>query len=83
MNRLPEIAAIYAMLNDTGRDFLAGMARQLLRSYAKQQALPMSLSALEGRDDVELLDDQAHCTVYEFPLVSVGKVVNGHKPDLG
>jgi hypothetical protein len=82
MNHLPEIAAMYALLNDTGREHLRGMARQLLRRYAKQ-AHHASLSTLESRDNIELLDDQTHGTVYEFPLVSVGKVVNGHKPDVG
>lgn len=82
MNHMPELAAMYALMNDTGREHLIGMARQLLRAYAKQ-AFPASLPALECRDNVELLDDQAHCAVYEFPLVCVGKVVNGQKPDIG
>jgi hypothetical protein len=82
MNHMPELAAMYSLMNDMGREHLVGMARQLLRAYAKQ-AIPASLTTLESRDDVQLLDDQAHCAIYEFPLVSVRKVVNGQQSDLG
>lgn len=82
MNHMPEIAAMYSLMDDTGREHLFGMARQLLRAYAKQ-AIPTSLTALESRDDVQLLDDKPHGAVYEFPLVSVRKVVNGQQSDLG
>lgn len=82
MDRLTKINAIYAMMNETGQDALEGMARQLLRSFPNDQA-KKSLSIVQSADDVELLDDQPNCAVYDFPLIGVRQPVDGQKADVG
>lgn len=79
MDRLPEIATMFAMMNDTGRDYLVGMARQLLRSFPNEA----SPSAAQNVDNAQLIDNNAHGTVYHFPLRVVRKPINRKKADLG
>ena len=80
MNHFPEIETMYAMMNEAGRAYLLGMARQLLRSFPGEANLSLSHSK-QGRD-VELLDDEPNGTVYQFPLVRVSKPVHRKKADL-
>jgi hypothetical protein len=80
MNRLSEIEAMYEMLDDTGRDYLCGMARQLLRSFPSNRTLR---ATRENVGNVQLVDHESDCAVYQFPLVGVGEAIDGKKADLG
>lgn len=82
MNRLPEIEAMYAMMSDAGRDYLFGMARQLLRSFPGEGAGQLHAAAQEP-DEIQLLDHKSNCAVYQFPLVGVRKPIHRKKADLG
>jgi hypothetical protein len=82
MNRLPEIEAMYAMMNDQGRDFFFGMARQLLRSFPGESARGSPATAEKG-GDVQLVNDKPDCRIYHFPLSGIGKPVHRKKADLG
>lgn len=81
MNHLPEIETMYTMMSEAGRAYLLGMARQLLRSFPGEETL--SLANGKQSRDVELLDDEPHGAVYQFPLVRVRKPVHRKKADLG
>lgn len=81
MNRLQEIERMYANMSPAGRDYLLGMARQLLRSFPGEGGVRL-LPAAEQADQVELLDNEPNGAVYQFPLVGVRKPVHRKKADL-
>ena len=82
MTHLQQIQDMYALMSETGRTFLAGMAGQLLRSFPKDGA-STSLAATKNACKVELIDHDSNCTVYKFPLSSVGQSVHRKKADIG
>jgi hypothetical protein len=82
MERLPEIENMYEMMSETGREYLFGMARQLLRSFPAKKAKP-SLAAAEAASKVELFDNKPNSVVYKFPLVGVSQPVDGKEANVG
>lgn len=82
MNRMPEIEAMYALMNEDGRSYLHGMARQLLRSFPKQSGHHL-LPCAKQPDQVQLLNDDSHGAVYQFPLVCIREPIHGKQADIG
>lgn len=80
MDRLPEIETMYANMSDKGRDFLFGMARQLLHSFPGEGA--QLFAPVQKINQVEPLDGDANCSVYQFPLLGIRKSVYRKKADL-
>lgn len=70
MNRLSEIEAMYVLMSEEGQLYLHGMARQLVRSFPQKKNLKL-LPSTQERDQIHLLNDDAHGAVYQFPLVGI------------
>lgn len=81
-DRRTALLKAFDSMSDTGRDYFFGMARQLLRSFPRQEGSYL-LPAAEQADKVQLLNDEANCTVYQFPLLGASKPVDRKKADLG
>lgn len=74
-DRKAEILDAFDGMSDTGRDYFFGMARQLLRSFPRQENCNL-LSAAKQAAQVHLLDDETDCTVYQFPLLGARNPVH-------
>jgi hypothetical protein len=76
MDRLPELEAMYAQMNQAGRDYLCSIARQMQKRFPAAPARS-HLFLVQNADDVQALDNSSNCGVNRQFVLGAGEAVNG------